>query len=133
MALSTDLMSERSRYYTFKDQVSNLASELLVSYNNLYKVSQHIKETYQVNNDSGDRGKFKISCNALKSKYDLLVNSTIPAINNKIDELDSQINTALAEEEKALEETELNDSTSSNRKLDDLLRNKLEDSNERIL
>ncbi len=105
MALSTDLMAERSRYYTFKDQVSNLARELLVSYNNLYKVSQHIKETYQVNNDSGDRGKFKNSCNALKSKYDLLVNSTIPAINNKIDELDSQINTALAEEEEALEET----------------------------
>lgn len=99
MVSSSQLIAERRVYYDFRDEVYNLANSL-ADCSNLYEVVQnHIAETYQINNDSGDGGKLKQSYNSIKDDYELLVNTTIPAINSEISDLNYRIDRAIEEEE----------------------------------
>lgn len=101
MSTSSQLISERLRYYTFRDEVINLANKLLESYKLYYSASQHVESMYKVDEEPADRYKNKSSCESLKNSYDLLINTTIPAINSKIDNLSSSIKAAQAAEEAA--------------------------------
>ena len=91
MSTSSQLISERLRYYTFRDEVINLANKLLESYKLYYSASQYVESMYKVDEEPADRYKNKSSCESLKDSYDLLINTTIPAINSKIDNLSSSI------------------------------------------
>lgn len=99
MASSSQLIAERRVYYNFRDEVNNLATKLAECYNLYYSVQNHISDSYQINSDSGDNGKIKQSCNSIKYDYELLIKSTIPAINSEISDLNYQIDRALEEEE----------------------------------
>lgn len=97
---SQQLKNERSRYYVFREQTNTLATKLLESYNQYYSVHSKISESYQVNSEPGDLGVIAKDLKKLKESYDLLINSTLPAINSKIDRLSSQIRAAEQREEK---------------------------------
>ena len=99
MATSDQLKSERSRYYVFREQVNTLATKTLESYNQYYSVHNKIKEAYLVDGESGDKGVIKKSYEQVKQNYDLLINNTLPAINNKIDSFSAQIRAAEQKEE----------------------------------
>ena len=99
MATSDQLKAERSRYYVFREQVNTLATKTLESYNQYYSVHNKIKEAYLVDGESGDKGVIKKSYEQVKQNYDLLINTTLPAINNKIDSLSAQIRAAEQKEE----------------------------------
>lgn len=99
MESSSQLIAERRVYYDFRDEVYSLANNLAECSNLYDTVQRHIAETYQINNDSGDGGKIKQSCNSIKNDYELLVNQTIPAINSEISDLNYRIDRAIEEEE----------------------------------
>ena len=86
---SQQLRSERSRYYVFREQTNTLATKLLESYNQYYSVQAKIKESYQVNSENADHGVIEKDLKKLKESYDLLINNTLPAINSKIDSLNT--------------------------------------------
>ncbi len=112
MISSIQLRNERAEYYTFREKVNNLAQELLTSYTSFLNTYNMLNDAYQIDEEAGDRGIIKNSYQALKDNYDLLVGTTIPAINNKIDNLSHQIRQVeiKEEEERKIEES----STSSN-------------------
>lgn len=99
MASSQQLKAERSKYYVFREQVNTLATKILESYNQYYNVHNKIKEAYTVDGEAGDKGVIKKSYEQVKQNYDLLINNTLPAINNKIDSLSAQIRAAEQKEE----------------------------------
>lgn len=99
MAYSSQLIAERRVYYNFRDEVYSLANSLAECSNLYDTVNRHVAEIYQINNDSGDGGKIKQSCNSIKNDYELLVNQTIPAINSEISDLNYRIDRAIEEEE----------------------------------
>ena len=107
MATSDELKYTRSKYYVFREQVNTLATKILEGYNQYYSVPKTLQESYQIDGESGDRKANQDNCNKVKESYDLLINTTIPAINSKIDSLNSQIKIAEQkedEEEKKKEE-----------------------------
>ena len=106
MQSSEQLIAEKQRYLAYRDQVKILYNKMLDCYNDYFAVYGKIKESYQINGESGDKGIIAPSCKALKDSYELLINSTIPAINNKIDQLNSDIKKAQEREEE--EEAEAN-------------------------
>ena len=100
---SQQLKNERSKYYVFREQTNTLATKLLESYNQYYSVHGKISESYQINSEPGDLGVITKDLKKLKESYDLLINNTLPAINNKIDNLSSQIRAAERREEEEAE------------------------------
>lgn len=99
MSTSTQLRHVRATYYAFKEQVDRFAAKLLESYTEYRSSYEILKETYKIDEEAGDSGILKSSYESLKENYNLLTNVTIPAINNKIDNLSYQIRVAEAEEE----------------------------------
>lgn len=99
MESSEQLIAERNQYVAYRDQVKILYNKMVDCYNDYFAVSGKISESYQINGESGDKGVVAPSCESLKDSYELLINSTIPAINNKIDQLNSQIRRAQEREE----------------------------------
>ena len=100
---SQELRNERSKYYVFREQTNTLATKMLESYNQYYSVHGKINESYQINSEAGDLGVISKDLKKLKESYDLLINSTLPAINSKIDNLSSQIRAAEQREEEEAE------------------------------
>ena len=99
MQSSDQIIAERQRYIVYRDQVKILYNKTVDCYNEYFAVYGKISESYQINGESGDKGVVAPSCESLKDSYELLINSTIPAINNKIDQLNSQIRRAQEREE----------------------------------
>lgn len=100
---SEQLKKERSRYYVFRERTNTLAKKILESYNQYYSVQKLISESYQVNSESADQGVMAKDIRKLKESYDMLVGSTIPAINSKINNLTYQIKQIEQREETAAE------------------------------
>lgn len=100
---SEQLKKERSRYYVFRERTNTLAKKILESYNQYYSVQKLISESYQVNSESADQGVIAKDIRKLKESYDMLVGSTIPAINSKINNLTYQIKQIEQREETAAE------------------------------
>lgn len=100
---SEQLKIERSRYYVFRERTNTLAKKILESYNQYYSVQKLISESYQVNSESADQGAMAKDIRKVKECYDLLINSTIPAIDSKIDNLTYQIRQIEQREETAAE------------------------------
>ena len=100
---SEQLKKERSRYYVFRERTNTLAKKILESYNQYYSVQKLISESYQVNSESADQGVMAKDIRKLKENYDMLVGSTIPAINSKINNLTYQIKQIEQREETAAE------------------------------
>ena len=100
---SEQLKKERSRYYVFREKTNTLAKKILESYNQYYSVQKLISESYQVNSESADQGVMAKDIRKLKESYDMLVGSTIPAINSKINNLTYQIKQIEQREETAAE------------------------------
>lgn len=103
MATSSQLRAERQRYYTFREQVTQFAAKLLESYTMYNSAHDKLKEAYKIDGEAGDSGILKSSYDSLKESYNLLNNTTIPAINNKIDNLSHQIRVTEAKEEEEAE------------------------------
>lgn len=117
MSTSSQLRYTRSTYYTFKEQVNRFAAKLLESCTEYQASYEKLKEAYKLDEEAGDSGILKSSYESLKENYNLLITTTIPAINNKIDNLSYQIRVAEAkeeEEEKAKEEEEAKRKASNN-------------------
>ena len=100
---SEQLKKERSRYYVFRERTNPLAKKILESYNQYYSVQKLIGESYQVNSESADQGVMTKDIRKIKECYDMLVSSTIPAINSKINNLTYQIRQIEQREETAAE------------------------------
>ena len=100
---SEQLKKERSRYYVFRERTNTLAKKILESYNQYYSVQKLISESYQVNSESADQGAIAKDIIKLKECYDMLINSTIPAINQKINNLTYEIRQIEQREESAAE------------------------------
>lgn len=100
---SEQLKKERSRYYVFRERTNTLAKKILESYNQYYSVQKLISESYQVNSESADQGAIAKDIRKLKECYDMLINSTMPAINYKINNLTYQIRQIEQREETAAE------------------------------
>lgn len=100
---SEQLKKERSKYYVFRERTNTLAKKILESYNQYYSVQKLISESYQVNSEAADQGAIAKDVRKVKECYDLLINSTIPAINSKINNLTYQIKQVEQKEESAAE------------------------------
>ena len=100
---SEQLKKERSRYYVFRERTNTLAKKILESYNQYYSVQKLISESYQVNSEPADQGVMAKDIRKIKECYDMLVGSTIPAINSKINNLTYQIKQMEQREETAAE------------------------------
>ena len=95
---SEQLKKERSKYYVFRERTNTLAKKILESYNQYYSVHKKLKEVYLINDSTGDKGVLSKDYTAIKAKYDILINNTLPAINSKIDRLTAQIRAAEQQE-----------------------------------
>ncbi len=100
---SEQLKKERSRYYVFRERTNTLAKKILESYNQYYSVQKLISESYQVNSEPADQGAIAKDMRKLKDCYDMLINSTMPAINSKINNLTYEIKQIEQREETAAE------------------------------
>ena len=88
---SQQLKNERSKYYVFREKTNTLAKRMLESYNKYYNVQKLINEAYQVDGSGADKGVLAKEMQKLKDAYNLLINSTVPSITRKIDNLTYQI------------------------------------------
>ena len=118
MASSQQLRNERSKYYVFREQVNVLATKTLESYNQYYSVHKKLKEVYLINGSTGDKGVLSKDYAAIKTKYDILISNTLPAINSKIDRLTAQIRAA---EQQEMEEAKRAEEELARRKAQQLL------------
>lgn len=99
MALSDDLIRERSEYYAFKEQIANLIVKIAKAIESYNTPKNRIHDMYQINSENGDYDKVQNDQSQLKGVVSNLSNNTLPAIQTKIDQLSSQIQAALEAEE----------------------------------
>ncbi len=98
MANSYELIQKRSEYYAFKENVKELANRIKATIDELYSPVSQIAENFTVDGESGDTYKLKKYQEQLIDSYNNLINLTIPSIENRINYLTSEIETALEEE-----------------------------------
>lgn len=101
MATSTELIEEKRKYNTFKNDVEVLAAKIKAAYNNCDNLNKLLCATVSVEESNGDnlyKEVFKKCLTELLNKYDLLTKTTIPAIEAKINSLTSEINNAISAE-----------------------------------
>lgn len=118
MASSSELINQRQKYYTLKENVSKLITNFSSSIESI-EPALKINECFAIDEVSADGGKINSINSSLVETKNKLNNEVIPAINNKINSLNSEIQAALdrEEEERRREEEERNriaSSTSSN-------------------
>lgn len=96
MATSQDLKSLLNKYYTFRNNTDALAAKVFscLQSNNLDTASNNIKNAYLINDSSADDGKIDSVREQINELYSNLVNVTIPAIDEKISQLNNQISEA---------------------------------------
>lgn len=99
MSKSSDLSNKRSVYYAFKENITNIASQIKSVIDEAENPIKNISEAYIIDEESGDKYKLKQTQSELKEKYSLLTSQTIPAIDSKINSLTREIEAALREEE----------------------------------
>lgn len=99
MAKSDDLIRERSEYYAFKEQIANFIIKITNAVEAYNSPKNKISEMYQVNAENGDQKKFQMDQQKLSELASNLTNNTLTAIQTKIDQLSTSIQTALDEEE----------------------------------
>lgn len=99
MARSDELIRERSEYYAFKEQISNLILKISNAVEAYTSPKKRIQEMYQVNLEYGDYGKLQNDHDSITTLMKNLTNNTLPAIQNKIDQLSADIQAAIQSEE----------------------------------
>lgn len=90
-----ELTQKRSTYYVFKDEVNNIALELDKIIEELESPISKVAEGYILNDEKADAYKLEHLKDLIKEKRDLLKYQTLPAIENKIEKLGQEIETAL--------------------------------------
>ncbi len=98
MKQSDILFQKRSKYYAFKENVNSVALGLDNIIEELEKPISKIVDGYVLNEEKADANKLEQLKNTIKEKRDLLKYQTLPAIDNKIERLGREIDTALEKE-----------------------------------
>lgn len=98
MASSTELINQRQRYYTLRDNVSNLITNFSSSIESMGPALK-INECFTIDENSADGGKISSINSSIVDAKNKLSNEIIPAINEKIRSLNVEIQNALDREE----------------------------------
>lgn len=101
MSSSQELIKKRSKYYAFKENINSLAIQINKGMQELESPIIQTSENYKINDENGDKKKLESCQTKLREKYNLLMNQTMPAIDNKINRLNREIEEALQEEAKS--------------------------------
>lgn len=103
MALLDDLISKKNEYVNLRDKVNDILSSLNNSVSSLRGPSSNIGTYYAVNGQSADKNTIRNNRSNLLIKRDYITNTVIPAINDKISGIESEIR---QEEERIRKEQE---------------------------
>lgn len=98
MASSTELINQRQKYYTLRDNVSNLITNFSSSIESIGPALK-INECFTIDENSADGGKINSINSSIVDAKNKLSNEIIPAIDAKIKSLDGEIKAALEREE----------------------------------
>lgn len=91
MALLDDLYSKKSSYINLRDRVSDVVGSLNSSISSLEQPSSNIGVFYAINGQSADQNMINNNKNNLLSKRDYINQNVIPAINDKISDIETDI------------------------------------------
>lgn len=91
MALLDDLYSKKSSYINLRDRVSDVVGSLNSSISSLEQPSSNIGAFYAINGQSADQNMINNNKNNLLSKRDYINQNVIPAINDKISDIETDI------------------------------------------
>lgn len=91
MALLDDLYSKKSSYINLRDKISDVVGSLNSSISSLEQPGSNIGIFYAINGQSADQNMINKNKNNLLSKRDYINQNVIPAINDKISDIETDI------------------------------------------
>lgn len=91
MALLDDLHSKKSSYINLRDRVNDVLNSLNASISSLEQSGSNIGSFYAINGQSADQNIINNNKNNLLSKQDYIRRNVIPAINDKISNIETDI------------------------------------------
>ena len=89
--LNENIVDARQIYYEFLDNVNSIKDSLLENIETLEKINNDMDSAYTVDEGKADEGYLVKTLDEAKRVYNSLVYTIIPAINEKIDIMSSQM------------------------------------------
>lgn len=94
MSLISELQNERSRYYVLRDKIKLICNHLNNSRDDIKEAAKQLEQFYLINEEVADYEKLNTIASNTSTIKDILINKIIPAINNKINQLNNEIDKA---------------------------------------
>lgn len=91
MSLLQELEYERNKYYRLLDDINSIYTNIDNCIDNLDNADLELSKYYLVNEESADEKKIYNTISNLTSTKEVLKDTIIPAINNKITQLNNDI------------------------------------------
>lgn len=91
MTVISNLEYEKNCYFELRDKIKNICTDMNTNINNLNQTKQNIDKYLIIDDIDTPHQSLSNKIEELKDIYNNLINNVIPAINSKIDSINSSI------------------------------------------
>lgn len=91
MAVISDLEYERNKYCNLRDSIKEISTELNSNINSITQIEQNLAKNLLLDNEKYENKQLTNKKEELKTIHDNLINRVMPAINQKINSINSTI------------------------------------------